>query len=263
MKYNSKKVLKIITLLILISAIGGKTFAHSGKTDSNGGHRDNQNKSGLGNYHYHCGGYKAHLHENGVCPYSSSLSNSSSSTSSNSKSSTSTPTSKSSSESVATSSSVESIPVPTSTSALEQIVKATSIEINESITNMKVGETNKLTATITPENAKDKNITWSSDDDDIATVSSTGKIIALKAGMVNIKVTTANGKTDILTITVEEVEEIKEEKNSIVAPIQSNELVNTSTNNTEDTDAISGILGLGLIGGGSYLGYKKFKKTKK
>lgn len=46
--------------------------AHSGRTDSNGGHHDYKNKSGLGSYHYHCGGYPAHLHENGVCPYSGS-----------------------------------------------------------------------------------------------------------------------------------------------------------------------------------------------
>ncbi len=44
--------------------------AHSGRTDSNGGHKDNKNKSGLGSYHYHCGGNPAHLHEGGVCPYS-------------------------------------------------------------------------------------------------------------------------------------------------------------------------------------------------
>ena len=44
--------------------------AHSGRTDAYGGHRDNKNKSGLGNYHYHCGGHPAHLHTNGVCPYS-------------------------------------------------------------------------------------------------------------------------------------------------------------------------------------------------
>ncbi len=46
--------------------------AHSGRTDSNGGHRDNKNKSGLGSYHYHCGGHPAHLHTNGICPYDSS-----------------------------------------------------------------------------------------------------------------------------------------------------------------------------------------------
>lgn len=42
--------------------------AHSGRTDSSGGHRDNKNVSGLGYYHYHHG-YKAHLHPDGVCPY--------------------------------------------------------------------------------------------------------------------------------------------------------------------------------------------------
>ena len=45
--------------------------AHPGRTDANGGHRDNKNVSGLGSYHYHCGGHPAHLHENGVCPYAS------------------------------------------------------------------------------------------------------------------------------------------------------------------------------------------------
>lgn len=56
--------------------------AHSGRTDSSGGHKDNKNKSGLGSYHYHCGGNPAHLHTNGVCPYSSNDSSASSSASS-------------------------------------------------------------------------------------------------------------------------------------------------------------------------------------
>lgn len=51
-------------------------FAHSGRTDSSGGHKDNKNKSGLGSYHYHCGGYPAHLHSGGVCPYKNSSSTS-------------------------------------------------------------------------------------------------------------------------------------------------------------------------------------------
>ena len=54
--------------------------AHSGRTDSSGGHHDYKNKSGLGSYHYHCGGYPAHLHTNGVCPYASQNTNTSSGT---------------------------------------------------------------------------------------------------------------------------------------------------------------------------------------
>lgn len=46
--------------------------AHQGRTDSRGGHHDYKNRSGLGSYHYHCGGYPPHLHTDGVCPYAGS-----------------------------------------------------------------------------------------------------------------------------------------------------------------------------------------------
>lgn len=61
---------KIVILSLVFCLLLTSVFAHSGRTDSNGGHRDNKNISGLGSYHYHCGGYPAHLHTNGVCPYS-------------------------------------------------------------------------------------------------------------------------------------------------------------------------------------------------
>lgn len=64
---------KLVTLLIVLMLIPMAAFAHSGRTDSSGGHKDNKNKSGLGSYHYHCGGNPAHLHTNG-CPYSSTSS---------------------------------------------------------------------------------------------------------------------------------------------------------------------------------------------
>lgn len=75
-----KKIMLIAALSLSVStitpsAVSNPSFtveAHSGRTDSNGGHHDNKNKSGLGSYHYHCGGYPAHLHENGVCPYTGS-----------------------------------------------------------------------------------------------------------------------------------------------------------------------------------------------
>ena len=69
---SSKKILSIILIATSITIMGISVSAHSGKTDANGGHRDNQNKSGLGSYHYHCGGHPAHLHNNGICPYASS-----------------------------------------------------------------------------------------------------------------------------------------------------------------------------------------------
>ncbi len=71
---------------IILLSFQTEMYAHSGKTDANGGHRDNKNKSGLGSYHYHCGGYPAHLHTNGICPYKSSSSTNSSSSNSSKKS---------------------------------------------------------------------------------------------------------------------------------------------------------------------------------
>lgn len=251
MKCNSKKFLTIITMISLIIAISGTSLAHSGRTDSRGGHKDNQNKSGLGSYHYHCGGHPAHLHENGVCPYSTS----SSSSSSSSKSTEGTSSSKSNSDSISTSSSVQSTP------ETEPIIEATAVEINESIISMKVGETTQLTATITPENTENKSVTWLSNDEDIATISSTGKVVALKPGTVNITVTTSNEKTDTIEITIEEIKEIEEE-NTIIAPILANTLDNAANNDAENADAGSVLLGLALIGGGGYWGYKKYKNKK-
>lgn len=52
-----------IAVLMIVAAIT-PVFAHSGKTDANGGHYD----TATGEYHYHHG-YPAHQHTNGKCPY--------------------------------------------------------------------------------------------------------------------------------------------------------------------------------------------------
>lgn len=65
-----KKISTFLTSLLCIALISTTSYAHPGRTDANGGHRDNKNVSGLGYYHYHHG-YSAHLHPNGVCPYES------------------------------------------------------------------------------------------------------------------------------------------------------------------------------------------------
>ena len=67
---NMKKVLLILTITItfFIGYINSSS-AHSGRTDSNGGH---YNRS-TGEYHYH--GYSAHQHNaDGSCPYEKSSS---------------------------------------------------------------------------------------------------------------------------------------------------------------------------------------------
>ena len=77
MKKFRKAGILILALMFVISQ-SLVVSAHSGRTDSSGGHHDYKNVSGLGSYHYHCGGHPAHLHKNGVCPYDSHTSHSNS-----------------------------------------------------------------------------------------------------------------------------------------------------------------------------------------
>ena len=55
---------KPIVFLLALFLCAGLALAHSGGTDSDGGHWD----SSTSTYHYHHG-YKAHAHTGGVCPY--------------------------------------------------------------------------------------------------------------------------------------------------------------------------------------------------
>jgi hypothetical protein len=69
------------------------------------------------------------------------------------------------------------VPAPT--------VKVTGIKLNETAATLDVGGTVTLTATVTPSNATNKNVTWTSSDKAIASVSG-GKVTALKAGKTTI-----------------------------------------------------------------------------
>ncbi len=257
---ENKKIISILFIVLSVILIGANSYAHSGRTDSSGGHKDNKNKSGLGSYHYHCGGHPAHLHTNGVCPYSSSSSSSKSNKSSSSSSSKKSTSSSSSKSSSSTSSSFSS---KKTTTTVPATISATAIQINESINNIEVGESKKITATITPDNATDKNIIWKSSDETIATISSTGEIIAKKFGIVAITASTSNGKTSTIKINVKEE---PKDKNNVITnttpTTKSNINNNTTTNNQEDTNPLGGVIALGLLGGGGYLGYKKYKKSK-
>ena len=69
-------------------------------------------------------------------------------------------------------------------------------------TQFKVGETISLTAIVSPEDATDKSVVWSSDNNNIATVSTTGVVTAVNVGKVNIKATNSAGLSDEITLTV-------------------------------------------------------------
>lgn len=85
----------------------------------------------------------------------------------------------------------------------EAVVPA-SITLDQSTLSMAVGETSKLTASIPPDNATDKSITWSSDAPGIVEVAADGTVTAKAAGTAIITATTVNGLTITCTITVTE-----------------------------------------------------------
>lgn len=270
MKKNKGKVLSILIILLSIITIGINTYAHSGRTDSSGGHKDNKNKSGLGSYHYHCGGHPAHLHKNGVCPYSTNKSNTSNSSSSK-KNSTSSSSSKKSNNSSSSSSK------KTTTTKKTTTIVASAIKINEEIENMEIGESKILTATITPNNVTDKTVKWKSSDQSIVTINEAGKIIAKKGGSVDITATTSNGKTNTINIKVKE--KPKKEIIPVVATTTNNDISknttpnagvgknNGNTNNIEKSKSsengeVGTVVALGALGAGGYWVYKKSKKEK-
>ena len=162
-----KRIFSILTICMVIMSMSLSAFAHSGRTDSSGGHKDNKNKSGLGGYHYHCGGYPAHLHNGGVCPYTGGGSSSYSST--------------------------------------PKTVYATSITAKNVPSKINAGDTATLEASVYPSNAEDKTISWESSDSSVLVVSTTGKLTAVGVGTATITAKTSRGTSKKFTITVNEV----------------------------------------------------------
>lgn len=80
---------------------------------------------------------------------------------------------------------------------------ATGIVINTPpSTEFKVGQTIELSADVTPENATDKSVTWSSNDTSIATVNNLGIVTAISEGEVVITATNSADITDEIALTV-------------------------------------------------------------
>ena len=84
----------------------------------------------------------------------------------------------------------------------EEIVAATGVTLDKNTLTLEIGGTATLTATVAPENATDKTVTWESDKTNIATVDNNGKVTAIKDGTAIITAKTANNKTATCTVTV-------------------------------------------------------------
>ena len=70
---------------------------------------------------------------------------------------------------------------------------ASSISLNKVSATLYLNQTLQLAATVSPSNATDKSVVWSSSNNSIATVSSTGLVTAIATGNATITATTADG----------------------------------------------------------------------
>lgn len=83
-------------------------------------------------------------------------------------------------------------------------VEVESVKVTVNKTELKVGETTTAKAVITPDNATDQTVSWTTSDESVITVDKDGQITAKKNGKANVIATASNGKTDKVEITVVE-----------------------------------------------------------
>ncbi len=82
-------------------------------------------------------------------------------------------------------------------------VPVTGVTVSPTSASVTVGSIQQLTATVSPGNASNKNVTWSSSNTSVATVSSTGVVTGVGAGTATITVTTQDQiKTATCAVTV-------------------------------------------------------------
>ena len=107
-----------------------------------------------------------------------------------------------------------------------ETVSVTNVSLDKTSVELAEGDDVTLIATVSPDNATNKTVTWNSSDETVATVAN-GKVTAVKAGTATITVTTEDGsKTATCEVTV----------NAKVYPVESVSLDKTSVELTEGDD---------------------------
>lgn len=116
----------------------------------------------------------------------------------------------------------------TVTTSVPSVIYPTGIKLSESNISIVKGETYKLNATIFPDNANDKSVSWVSGDSSVASISKDGLITAIKAGNTNIYAKTINGYEAVCNVTI--VSNIKVAEFNVDV-IESQAVVNFSATN--------------------------------
>ncbi|MDR0325891.1 MAG: Ig-like domain-containing protein [Oscillospiraceae bacterium] len=89
-----------------------------------------------------------------------------------------------------------------SSSSTKRTIYPSSVKVTRPSGTIYAGRNIKLTSTVSPSNANDKSIKWSSSNESVARVYSDGTLTPISAGTTTITATTSNGRTDKFNITV-------------------------------------------------------------
>ena len=96
------------------------------------------------------------------------------------------------------------------------IVNVTGVEFSQETLTMPLARTAQLEWTVLPADAANKNVTFASDNTEVATVNKSGLVTSVAPGTANITVTTVDGGfTDVIAVTVEEAVAVTE---IVIAP---------------------------------------------
>lgn len=110
------------------------------------------------------------------------------------------------------------------------IVNVTGVEFSQETLTMPLARTAQLEWTVLPADAANKNVTFASDNTEVATVNKNGLVTSVAPGTVNITVTTVDGGfTDVIAVTVEEAVAVTE---IVIAPAAITIPVTTSVTET-------------------------------
>ncbi|MFL0268872.1 leucine-rich repeat domain-containing protein [Candidatus Clostridium radicumherbarum] len=91
------------------------------------------------------------------------------------------------------------------------IVIPSSVSLNKTMNTLTVDDTDTLIATVSPSNATNKNVQWSTSNSNVATVDEAGKVTAIGVGTATITATTIDGnKAASCTITVTDIVTFKD-----------------------------------------------------
>ena len=89
---------------------------------------------------------------------------------------------------------------------VKSVISVNKVTLSANRASISIGQTMTLRASVSPENASNKKITWKSSDSKIATVSSSGVVKGVKKGTATITATTVDGnKIAKCTITVKPI----------------------------------------------------------